>query len=155
MAEDQHPFEEYPEPALVQTSEAPAQADRVVVGVSLDPDLNPGLMFQFLNGTTPTAIVFLRGNQVMLPRVVTDAVATIERLSKDPDAVVALIAKFLEHAGPDFEAAAYSSAMEMVEARNTSAHCPGCSRKIYGAVAARGGCYDCYPELPEGGTPIS
>lgn len=29
-------------------------------------------------------------------------------------------------------------------------HCPGCGSRLFGAVARRGGCLACYPDLPPG-----
>lgn len=153
MPQDQRPFSEYGQAVAATFDEPPVQANGVVVGVSVDPEtFMPGLMFQFVDeGDKPVAAVFLRGLQPMLPGIVIDAVAAMDRLSKDPEAVRELILRFLETVGESIEAAAYPDTMAMAKDLSAVASCRSCGRQIYGEIAARGACLACEPELPPGG----
>lgn len=32
--------------------------------------------------------------------------------------------------------------------------CPGCSQRLHGAIASRGACLGCFPEVPDGEVPV-
>lgn len=158
MPEDELPYSEYPDGALLRMGEGDVTlAKRVVVGACVYPkggegEPYPHIAFQFTDDEgNPVHTVVLEGMHPMLPQLVDAANSQIRTM--DPRLVAQLMEMMLESAGRDPNLA-HERALEMVKERNIVARCPSCSRKIYGEIAARGGCKDCYPELPPGGVPV-
>jgi hypothetical protein len=111
-------------------------ADGVTLGAVAVPDNQPirggpALLFAFSFGGRYLGKPVLLAPIGAVAQLVADAIASTE----DPEWYAESIAK------AEAAQAAYQAEV----------HCPGCGRRIFAEVAARGACLDCFPKIPDDG----